>query len=356
MLSKHKFPGTIVYAALSGEEQGLYGGKILAEYAKTQGWNVIANLNNDIIGNSCSSDGRVRRQARARLFRRAAVAGRHELRGAGRSLGGENDAPSRNISRCLDTPRRPARTSASTCASLAQRPLRPRRRPYRVPQCRLSRGAPFGRGRELRLAAPGRAGREWHQYGDTIDHMDFPYLEKVTKLNVAALAALASAPPPPEPTVEGAVRTDTTLTWDAVPRAASYIVRWRRTDANEWRAKLCVSADRRVRTASDQSSIREKLDPVEHHAASALRAGGAPRHPRRRLGVRRLIGQQRRFRKPGRLGGAGRGFKPYVAPPPNRSRPAPMHHAEERRRDAAIRAQRTLGSRMAISFACAMTA
>ena len=57
VLSKHKFPGTIVYAALSGEEQGLHGGKILADYAKAQGWNVIANLNNDIIGNSCGSDG-----------------------------------------------------------------------------------------------------------------------------------------------------------------------------------------------------------------------------------------------------------------------------------------------------------
>ena len=57
VLSKHKFPGTIVYAALSGEEQGLLGGKILADYAKAQGWNVVTNLNNDIIGNSCWSDG-----------------------------------------------------------------------------------------------------------------------------------------------------------------------------------------------------------------------------------------------------------------------------------------------------------
>src|SRR4029078_10147245 len=57
VLSKHKFPGTIIYAALSGEEQGLYGGKGLANYAKAQGWNVVTVLNNDIIGNSCSSDG-----------------------------------------------------------------------------------------------------------------------------------------------------------------------------------------------------------------------------------------------------------------------------------------------------------
>src|SRR5688500_12644759 len=57
VLSRHKFPATIVYAALSGEEQGLHGGKIMADYAKAQGWNVVANLNNDIIGNSCGSDG-----------------------------------------------------------------------------------------------------------------------------------------------------------------------------------------------------------------------------------------------------------------------------------------------------------
>ena len=57
VLSKHKFPYTIVFAPLSGEEQGLLGGKILADYAKAQGWEVIAKLNNDIVGNSCSSDG-----------------------------------------------------------------------------------------------------------------------------------------------------------------------------------------------------------------------------------------------------------------------------------------------------------
>src|SRR5438270_682215 len=57
VLSKHRFPGTIVYATLMGEEQGLYGGKTLADYAKAQGWNVVTVLNNDIIGNSCGSDG-----------------------------------------------------------------------------------------------------------------------------------------------------------------------------------------------------------------------------------------------------------------------------------------------------------
>ena len=61
--------------------------------------------------------------------------------------------------------------------------------------------------------------------------MDFRYLRRVTQLNVAALAALARAPMPPEPTVEGAVSTDTTIELGAVQGAAAYIVRWRRTDA-----------------------------------------------------------------------------------------------------------------------------
>jgi len=72
------------------------------------------------------------------------------------------------------------------------------------------------------------------QYGDTIDHMDFPYLRRVTQLNVAALAALARAPMPPAPRVEGAVSTSTNLHWDAIPGATHYVVRWRRTDTSQW--------------------------------------------------------------------------------------------------------------------------
>ncbi len=102
LLSKHKFPGTIVYAALSGEEQGLYGGKVLANYARA-GWNVVTVLNNDIIGNSCSSDG-VCDSTHARVLSEGPRSqGQAELAAQTHSLGGENDAPSRNISRYLDS-------------------------------------------------------------------------------------------------------------------------------------------------------------------------------------------------------------------------------------------------------------
>jgi hypothetical protein len=234
VLSKHKFPGTIVFAALSGEEQGLLGGKILADYAKAQGWNVIANLNNDIIGNSCGSDGLCNDKV-VRVFSEGPRwQGHEELAAQQRSLGGENDAPGRNVSRFIDR--------------LADRLN------IGLDVMQVWRNDRFGRGGDhtefLNLGFPAVRfsvaieNYDWqHQdlrtengkaYGDTIDHMDFAYLEKVAKLNVAALAAIASAPPPPEPTVEGAVSTDTTVKWRTLKAAAQYKIWRRRTDASQW--------------------------------------------------------------------------------------------------------------------------
>ena len=235
VLSKHKFPGTIVYAALSGEEQGLLGGKILAEYAKAQGWNVVTVLNNDIVGNSCSSDVFCDDKHVRVISEGPRSQGQAELAEKTHSLGGENDAPSRNISRYLD--------------SLADRLN------IGLDVRQIWRTDRFGRGGDhipfLELGYPAARisvaveNYDWqHQdlrtengkvYGDTIDHMDFPYLEKVTKLNVAALAAIASAPPPPDSArVEGAVQTFTRVLWDEAPGAQSYVIRWRRTDASNW--------------------------------------------------------------------------------------------------------------------------
>jgi hypothetical protein len=86
------------------------------------------------------------------------------------------------------------------------------------------------------------------EYGDTVDKMDFPYLTRVVKLNVGGLAALASAPPPPAPKVEGSVSTDTTLKWQPVKGAEAYVVRWRRTDASQWEDSIRHNGDCRVMT------------------------------------------------------------------------------------------------------------
>ena len=244
VLSQHKFPGTIVYALLSGEEQGLYGGKLLADYAKAQGWNVVANLNNDIIGNSCGSD-KVCDSNTVRVFSEGPRwQGREALAAQQRSLGGENDSPSRNISRFLDT-------------------LAERHPEIGLDVMQIWRNDRFGRGGDhtellnagypaVRFSVAVEDYDHQHQdlrtekgvkFGDTVDEMDFPYLAKVTRLNVAALASLASAPPPPEPTVAGAVSTDTDIRWIPVAGAVSYAIRWRRTDANQWTQTKVLPAD-----------------------------------------------------------------------------------------------------------------
>jgi hypothetical protein len=234
VLSKHKFPGTIVYATLMGEEQGLYGGKVLANYARAQGWNVVAVLNNDIIGNTCSSDG-VCDSAHARVLSEGPRSqGQVELMAATHSQGGENDAPSRNISRYLDN--LADRLKIGLDVRQIWRTDRFQRGGDHIPF--LQMGYPAAR---ITVAIENY---DWqHQdlrtengirYGDTIDHVDFPYLAKMTKLNVAALAAIASAPPPPEPKVEGGVSTDTVVSWPYVPGRTAYRIWWRRTDANNW--------------------------------------------------------------------------------------------------------------------------
>ena len=245
ILSKHKFPGTIVYAALSGVEQGLVGGKILADYAKAQGWNVIADLNDDMIGNGCGSDG-VCNDKTVRIFSEGPRwQGHEDLAARIRSLGGENDSPSRNISRFLDT--------------LAER----LGGPLDLDVMQIWRNDRHGRGGDhteflnaglpaVRFSVAVENYNHQHQdlrvengveYGDTIDKMDFPYLAKVTELNVAALAWLASAPPPPEPTVEGAVSTGTTVKWPHVESAQRYLVRWRRTDSSAWSEQRAALLD-----------------------------------------------------------------------------------------------------------------
>ena len=275
VLSQHRFPYTIVYAALSGEEQGLYGGKILADYAKAQGWEVLVNLNNDIIGNACGSDGHCD-AAHVRVFSEGPRwQGREDLAGAQRSRGGENDAPSRNLSRWL------ADLAEDLSLGLEVR--------------QIWRNDRFGRGGDhtellnagypaVRLSVAVENYNWQHQdlrtengveYGDTLDKVDFDYLTKVVKLNVAALAALASAPPPPAPTVEGAVSTDTTLKWPFVEGANSYVVRWRRTDASEWQHSLLVPPWRTREGRNRDSRFAEStcITPVTE-VGSGRKSGG----------------------------------------------------------------------------------
>jgi len=235
VLSKYKFPATLVYSADSGEEQGLYGGKVIAQYAVDHGWKVEANLNNDIVGSPKGGDGQSDPHT-VRVFSEGTKSNETlEQADYRRYHGGEVDSPSRNIARFMQ--------------SLAERYLDG----FRVRM--VYRTDRFGRGGDqvefLAQGFPAVRVTESHedythqhqdirseggvQYGDTIEHVDFDYLANVTRVDAITMAALAMAPAPPTGVeTEGQVAYDTTVSWQPVPGAAGYRVWWRETTAPQW--------------------------------------------------------------------------------------------------------------------------
>ena len=236
ILSKHKFQATIVYAVLSGEEQGLYGGKVLADYATANGWRVEADLNNDIIGNIHGMDGRTD-DTHVRVFSEGTKAVEtSEQANRRRYNGGEVDSPSRNVARLLD--------------GLADKYLTGLDVEMIYRTDRFSRGGDQVRMLEagfpaVRITEADENYTRQHQdvrtengvaYGDVIAGVDFPYLAQVTRLNILGLAAMAAAPAPPGGVkTEGAVTADTKITWTAAPGAGAYRVWWRSTTDPQWR-------------------------------------------------------------------------------------------------------------------------
>ena len=235
LLSKQDNGATLVFAALSGEEQGLYGGKVLADYAVAHGWKVEAELNNDIVGNSHGQNG-VIDNTTVRVFSEGTKSNETLAQADYRRYhGGEVDSPSRNLARTIDR--------------LANQYLPD----FRVHL--IYRTDRFGRGGDqvpfLQAGYPAVRVTEAHEnytrqhqdlrtedgtrYGDTIDGVDFRYLARVTALNAITMASLSRAPAPPTGvTIKGALATDTTVNWNKVSGAAGYRVHWRDTTAPQW--------------------------------------------------------------------------------------------------------------------------
>ena len=235
ILSREKHRATIIYAILSGEEQGLFGGRLLAETAKARGWNVLAMLNNDIVGNTRGQDGRVVSD-RVRVFSEGIRFSESETeQRTRRGDGGEDDGPSRALAKAVA--RIAPRAVPGFTPFLVRRPDRFSRGGDHLPM--LEAGYPairFSVGVENYDAQHQDVRRDATKaYGDTVDRMDFAYLAKVTALNIAVIRELADAPPPPKWVVAaGAVSTDTILSWGEAPGAAGYRVHWRRADASNW--------------------------------------------------------------------------------------------------------------------------
>ncbi len=237
LLSRERFPATIVYAALSGEEQGLWGGKLLAATAKARGWKVAAVFNNDIVGNTHGIGGEHNdRQVRVFSEGIGAAADLAALRQQ-RALGGEDDSPSRALAKAVAA--LAARDKSIGLDVLAIR------RPDRFQRggdhtAFLEAGIPAA----VRFTEATEHYDRQHQnvrseagrhYGDTLEFVDFPYLAKVAALNVAMLRQLASAPAAPEGVIiSGALSDDTRVVWQPSAGATGYRIYWRRADGPNW--------------------------------------------------------------------------------------------------------------------------
>ena len=235
LLSKHKFPATLVFAVLSGEEQGLYGAKMLARYAREQHWQTEAVLNNDIIGSSTGTSG-VTDDAHVRVFSEGTRADETpEQVEQRRHIGGEVDSPSRNLARFISGLADRYLTNFSV--RMVYRTDRYGRGGDQMPM--LAAGYPAVRLTEAienytREHQDLRTANGIH-YGDVPEAIDFTYLQQVVRLNAISMAALASAPIPPAVVeIGGAVSPDATVRWTPVPGAASYRVWWRDTSAPFW--------------------------------------------------------------------------------------------------------------------------
>ena len=237
VLSKYKFENSIVYVGLAGEEQGLFGGKGLAEFAQKKGWNIIGILNNDMIGNIKGVDGVIDNRT-FRIFSEPVPANEKENeRLARRFYGGEVDGISRQLARYIHK---------------NVKDYMPEMNPLMI--YRLDR---FGRGGHHRpfndLGYAGVRIMEAHEnyimqhndirvengisYGDVIEGVDFEYAKKLTAVNAINLASLGWSPPALKKlSIGGVVEASVKFKWKKIdnPNIEGYKIYWRDTTSPTW--------------------------------------------------------------------------------------------------------------------------
>jgi hypothetical protein len=236
---------TVVFAAVAGEEQGLYGSDHMAQQYKNAGADVQAMFSNDIIGTGDAHDGTASDPRTVRLFVEgvptAETAAEANVR---KSVGGENDGPSRQLGRFVHD------VADNPQTGMKVRVVWRRDRYLRGSDhiSFLLRGYPAAR-----LTEPRENFAHEHQdvrvengiqYGDLVEFCDFKYIARVARVNAAALWSLARAPGTPKGVVIDTTRltNDTTLRWQrgTSPGLAGYEVVWRETTAPDWTNVLSV--------------------------------------------------------------------------------------------------------------------
>jgi len=235
VLSKYTFENSIIYVGLSGEEQGLFGGRGLAKHAKEKGWEIIGIMNNDMIGNIKGVDGIIDNRTFRIFSEPTPITETTKQRNARRFYGGEVDGISRQLARFIH------KTTKTYMPEMNPKMI------YRLDR--------FGRGGHHRpFNDEGFAGiriMEMHEnytqqhqdirnedrieYGDKLKFVNFDYAKKLTAVNAINLASIAWAPPAPKNVkIGGAVKPAVSFKWDSVEGAKGYKIYWRDTTSPTW--------------------------------------------------------------------------------------------------------------------------
>ncbi|WPU99678.1 M28 family peptidase [Mucilaginibacter sp. cycad4] len=247
VMAKKSFPATIIFMAVVGEEQGLYGSANVAKRAKAENWNVDAMLNNDIVGNTYGMETDLKDNRSVRVFSDGVpTAATDKQVAALKSLGGENDSPSRGLARY--TKEIGERYVDQLDVKLIYRRDRYLRGGDHLPF--LEQGFTA-----VRFTEMNENFNRQHQnirtengieYGDLPDFVDFNYVQKVARMNLSVLANLALAPAEPQNVslITSDLTNKTKLKWE-VPAAgkkpAGYYVLMRETISPYWEKKFYVT-------------------------------------------------------------------------------------------------------------------
>jgi len=278
VLSKLKFPGTIVFLTVAGEEQGLNGSHHFAKVAKEQGWDLEAVLNNDIVGGDKSPE---QNHSVIRVFSEGVpvAASEQDIKRI-RGLGGESDSGSREVARYI--------AEVGQTYDTGVKPMLI----FRLDRY-LRGGDHYSFNQEgfsaVRLTEYREDFHHQHQnvrtesgveYGDVPKFVDYDYVADVARLNAATLASLAAAPAPPANVHLQAknLENDSTLTWDASPGATEYEILWRETTSPEWEHAQNAGNTKQATLKLSKDNVIFAVRAVDTKGHRSLPVVPAPEH------------------------------------------------------------------------------
>ena len=314
VLSKLKFPSSIVFVAVAGEEQGLNGSRHLAKLAKSEGWQLEGVLNNDIVGGDTTPGDTGEDKSAVRVFSEGVpgLATIEELRVL-QTLGAESDSPSRELARAVKEISASYFVSGTKRAAPAGPGMARSNAVMVVPAFHpvlIFRRDRYGRGGDhtsfnlegwtaVRITEWRENYNHQHQnvreengvqYGDLLQYVDFDYVAQVARMNAAVLGTLASAPGIPRSVKMEARMQDnnTQITWEApagMPSGASFEVVWRDTEAPTWTNVVSAGTKTSIKLPMSKDNVTfgvRSVDGAGHRSAAVLpmpARGGGPGVP-----------------------------------------------------------------------------